>query len=81
MTTSTASTATVNTDEVRHDLLAFPPDSYSAENREFIGAIDISETTNSGPTPVRPRLPIPKIVRGYLRLITNYFDLKKAGPR
>ena len=52
-------------DEVREDLLAFPPDSYSSVNREFIEMVDISEVSES--RLVRPRMTIPRIIRGYLR--------------
>lgn len=56
-------------DEVREDLLAFPPDSYSSVNREFIEMVDISEASENGL--VRPRMRIPRIIRGYLRYLAG----------
>lgn len=51
-------------DEVRGDLLAFPPDSYSSVNREFIDMVDIEEVSER--ELIWPRMEIPKIIRGYL---------------
>ena len=54
-------------DEVREDLLAFPPDSYSSVNREFIEMVDIKEVSER--ELIRPRMVIPKIIRGYLHYL------------
>ena len=51
-------------DEVREDLLAFPPDSYSSVNREFIDMVDIKEVSER--ELIWSRVVIPKIIRGYL---------------
>ena len=52
-------------DEVREDLPAFPLDSYSSVNREFIQMVDISEVSENGPA--GPRMRSPRIIHGYLR--------------
>lgn len=54
-------------DEVREDLLSFPPDSYSSVNREFIEIVDIKEVSER--ELIRPRMVIPKIIRGYLHYL------------
>lgn len=54
-------------DEVREDLLAFPPDSYSSVNREFIETVDINEVSER--ELIWPRMLIPKLIRGYLHYL------------
>lgn len=56
-------------DEVREDLLAMPPQSYSSVNREFIEMVDIKEA--SEPEFIWPRMMVPKLIRGYLHYLRS----------
>ena len=54
-------------DEVREDLLAMPPQSYSSEYLEFTETVDIKDVPEH--ELIRPRLLIPKIIRGYMHYL------------
>lgn len=56
-------------DEVREDLLAMPPQSYSSVNREFIEMVDIKEASEH--EFIWPRMMVPKLIRGYLHYLRS----------